>query len=483
MQSWFNYPKFRAVIPATGLPLNGGLLYFYQTGTAYAVEKTTYSDGALTTPHTNPVVLDSNGEALIYLSGVYDIKLTDSTGVLQWTMTGVEGINAFSFSTWEIDALTAYGAGTAYTKATIDAALADLGAVIKYTLTLRPGTWAYTVAADYSTYNNITFLTSPGTVITSTSTILFPTGSKFYLSNFVSLQAAVALLSTTKCTIIVNRDYAMTADATIPATMTLEFWNGAQITTTGYTLTFAAGASIDAGLWRIFAGSGTIVGPTGEVPLEWNNAGTSLSMAATVESYILDEDDMASDSATKVPSQQSVKAYVTASSPTTIAVGTIILWPTGTVPSGYLECDGSSLDTTTYADLYAVLGVLYGNADGTHFNLPDLRGRFPRFWDHAAGLDPGSRTDRGDGTAGDVVGTLQAEAFLAHEHTGSTATLTGEIIVNTNGSGGSDPADFLRTAAQTTQTALTQAVTPTIASDGGAETRPININLMAVIKY
>jgi microcystin-dependent protein len=447
------------------------------------VEKTTYSDGALTTPHTNPVVLDSNGEALIYLSGVYDIKLTDSLGVLQWTMTDVEGINAFSFSTWEIDALTSYGAGTAYTQATVLAALVDLGNTTKYTLVLRPGTWVFTSAADYSSYRNITFLTSPGTIITSTDTIKFPAGSKFYLSNFTSLQAAVALLGASQCTLIIDRAYDMSADVIIPATMTLEFWNGATIDITGQTLTFTAGASINAGRWKIFNGAGTLVGLTGEVPLEWTGAGTSLSMAATVESYILDEDNMASNSATKVPSQQSVKAYVLASAPITVIVGTIILWPTGTVPAGYLECDGSSLDTTTYADLYAVLGVIYGNLDGTHFNLPDLRGRFPRFWDHAAGRDPGSRTDRGDATAGDEVGTLQAEDFLAHDHTGSTVALTGAIIVNTNGSGGSDPADLLRAAAQTTQIALTQAATPTIASDGGAETRPVNINLMAIIKY
>ncbi|MCW8965596.1 MAG: phage tail protein [Candidatus Pacearchaeota archaeon] len=41
------------------------------------------------------------------------------------------------------------------------------------------------------------------------------------------------------------------------------------------------------------------------------------------------------------------------------------------VPSGYLECDGSAVSRTTYADLFAVIGTTYGVGDGsTTFNLP-----------------------------------------------------------------------------------------------------------------
>lgn len=41
-----------------------------------------------------------------------------------------------------------------------------------------------------------------------------------------------------------------------------------------------------------------------------------------------------------------------------------------TVPGGFLAVDGSSLDRTAYAALFAVLGTSWGNVDGTHFNLP-----------------------------------------------------------------------------------------------------------------
>jgi microcystin-dependent protein len=59
------------------------------------------------------------------------------------------------------------------------------------------------------------------------------------------------------------------------------------------------------------------------------------------------------------------------------SVGVGKLWFTNVAPSGYLICDGSSVLRATYAALFAVIGTTYGSADGTHFNLPDLRQRFP----------------------------------------------------------------------------------------------------------
>lgn len=45
---------------------------------------------------------------------------------------------------------------------------------------------------------------------------------------------------------------------------------------------------------------------------------------------------------------------------------------------GYLICNGDAVSRTTYAALFAVIGILFGSGDGTTtFNLPDFRGRFP----------------------------------------------------------------------------------------------------------
>lgn len=87
-------------------------------------------------------------------------------------------------------------------------------------------------------------------------------------------------------------------------------------------------------------------------------------------------------------------------------------WLTEVVPAGTLECNGASISRSTYAALFAIWGARFGSVDGSHFNLPDLRGQFLRGWNHGAGTDPdaAARTNRGDGTTGDHVGTLQGFA-------------------------------------------------------------------------
>jgi microcystin-dependent protein len=56
--------------------------------------------------------------------------------------------------------------------------------------------------------------------------------------------------------------------------------------------------------------------------------------------------------------------------------GTIIEYASnGTLPDGYLSCDGSSVSRTTYADLFAAIGTTWGSGNGsTTFNLPSLNG-------------------------------------------------------------------------------------------------------------
>lgn len=70
-----------------GTFLSGGKLYTYASGTSTL--KTTWQDAAQTIPNTNPIILDSRGEATIYWSGVYKVTLKTSTDVLVWTRDGV----------------------------------------------------------------------------------------------------------------------------------------------------------------------------------------------------------------------------------------------------------------------------------------------------------------------------------------------------------------------------------------------------------
>ena len=64
--------------------------------------------------------------------------------------------------------------------------------------------------------------------------------------------------------------------------------------------------------------------------------------------------------------------------------GSILMYASNTIPTtqtisglnDFLLCDGSSYSTTTYSDLYAVIGTTFGGS-GSNFNVPDYRTYFP----------------------------------------------------------------------------------------------------------
>jgi len=59
-----------------------------------------------------------------------------------------------------------------------------------------------------------------------------------------------------------------------------------------------------------------------------------------------------------------------------VITGSIQMWPTATAPTGYLLCDGSSVSTSTYASLFAVIGYTFGGS-GASFLLPNYTNRMP----------------------------------------------------------------------------------------------------------
>jgi microcystin-dependent protein len=168
--------------------------------------------------------------------------------------------------------------------------------------------------------------------------------------------------------------------------------------------------------------------------------------------------------------------------------GFISMWPTSSVPTGWLECNGAAISRTTFAALFAVIGTTYGPGNGsTTFNIPDLRGRFVRAWDHGATRDSDSsfRTNRGDGTTGDNVGTIQLDDLESHRHFVVADEQSGNpgnpAVDNSNQicrhmQSGSNTTNYLLTGSALDSTQGRSSAT------GGSETRPHNINLMFVIK-
>ena len=91
---------------ANGNPLVGGKLYSYAAGTTTPLA--TYADYNGSTTNTNPVILDSRGEADVWLSSsYYKLKLTDSNNVEIWTVDHIGGFATMADVTAAINALTA----------------------------------------------------------------------------------------------------------------------------------------------------------------------------------------------------------------------------------------------------------------------------------------------------------------------------------------------------------------------------------------
>ena len=93
-------------------------------------------------------------------------------------------------------------------------------------------------------------------------------------------------------------------------------------------------------------------------------------------------------------------------------VGEVIAYASSSVPTGWLACNGAIASTTSYANLFALIGYTYGGS-GLNFYLPDLRGR------NVIGY--GTTTESIMDSMGEFGGatstTLTTEQIPAHTHT------------------------------------------------------------------
>tara|TARA_Y100000361_G_scaffold153769_1_gene176541 strand:- start:26 stop:1150 length:1125 start_codon:yes stop_codon:yes gene_type:complete len=170
--------------------------------------------------------------------------------------------------------------------------------------------------------------------------------------------------------------------------------------------------------------------------------------------------------------------------------GSVFCLAVATVPSGYLECDGQEISRTTFAGLFAIIGITYGAGNGSStFNVPDLRGEFVRGFDNGRGIDSGR-----------TIGSTQGGAFESHDHdadanANSTVQDPGHRHTLRGGNDDANSGDKLPTGdAQnkdlnnnsvrnaTTGIDVHTTVTIDIDHEGGSETRPRNIAMMYIIK-
>lgn len=92
--------------------------------------------------------------------------------------------------------------------------------------------------------------------------------------------------------------------------------------------------------------------------------------------------------------------------------GDVKMTARSSAPAGWLVANGAAVSRSSYADLFAAIGVAFGPGDGsTTFNLPDLAGRFPLGADgsHPLGAVGGAETT-----------TISVAQMPAHNHNGVT---------------------------------------------------------------
>jgi hypothetical protein len=181
-----SYPKFRAMVvnQATGdlKPAVGYLLYTYQAGTT--TPQATYVDSTGTSPNTNPVVLNANGEADVWLGSnqTYKFVLKDLSGVVIWTVDNYANpdtqLLSLSAQIYGDFASTANGKGDA-----LLGVLAPVAGAVALTqhqknaqmLTMKD----FPCNADGVTDDALNILTA----VTATSSLIFTAGTYFIGSN------------------------------------------------------------------------------------------------------------------------------------------------------------------------------------------------------------------------------------------------------------------------------------------------------------
>lgn len=179
MASLTPFPKVQ-FFDNNGNPLSGGKLYSYESGTVTPLA--TYTDSSGGTPNANPVILDSRGEASVWLGGsLYTLVLKTSADVQIWSVDGISGpltgasIHTATSKTTPVDAdeipITDSAALYALKKLT--------WANLKATLRATANTWTATqtfndiVAKIKGTSTGVTTLATANTTATN-YTITFP---------------------------------------------------------------------------------------------------------------------------------------------------------------------------------------------------------------------------------------------------------------------------------------------------------------------
>lgn len=159
----------------------------------------------------------------------------------------------------------------------------------------------------------------------------------------------------------------------------------------------------------------------------------------------------------------------------TQAAGIIEMYGGATAPTGYLLCNGASYVRADYAALFAAISTTFGTADGTHFNVPDMRGVYPK------GAGTTARATGKDANGNYYAATLGAYAtdrMQGHRHQIDPASY--------NAAGPNSAPRFLPGGADANNNVINVLSPITDGTNGtprtGLTTEPQNVGLTYIIK-
>lgn len=386
---WTNVPQ-QFLNNSAGL-LSGGKLFTYAAGSS--TKTTTYQDSAGVTPHTNPIVLDTNGRlpAEVWLtSGVsYKFVLTSSTdtdpptSALQ-TWDNLAGINdtTVTLDQWVAGPTPTYVSATSFTLVGDQTSTFMVGRRLK---TTNSGGTIYSsiVSSAYTTLTTITVVNDSGTldsglsavsygILSATNTALPPYDGVVNLTSVSGTNTVTASATKTTAPLVAGQVFSF-----VPANSN----------------TGATTLNVNSlGAKNIFLNGGALVGYElrKNCPVQVYYDGTQFNIIAGAHG------------GDGVPIGTETNRYF------------------ATAPNGHLLCDGTAVSRTTYADLFAVLSTTWGSGDGaTTFNLP-----------HSA-----SRVSVGSGTGTVAESVTDANVSVANDTftvaSNNTKWVTGMAVVLT----------------------------------------------------
>lgn len=252
-------------VPVNSVTINsslaGGKVYFYTPNTS--TFKQTWSDSAQATQNTNPVILDANGCAVIYGTGIYRQVLQDSLGNTVWDQTTTD-TSASNSVYW-----AGVAAGTPNTITVVDPGFngtngVQINFVALYTntgpATLNPSGYAAISIVKDTTAGPVALSGGEIAAGNVVSVLYYATSNTFHLLNLISAAASPSAplcgavgLRITNDTTFPNSKLTLTADQVVMQTTSGQYITRNNVSVSiNYTTTGAGGldtGALSSSLW------------------------------------------------------------------------------------------------------------------------------------------------------------------------------------------------------------------------------------------